>query len=104
MGLRSAGISLKTQELYALVFICRYLDLFTRYVSLCAPHAAVYAPSVVKTMPEGSLHEPQSLPSSLARYTPPRASVARSLLCRTRLPPPAALLCTAAQPTSPLRV
>ncbi|KAK9826479.1 hypothetical protein WJX81_003460 [Elliptochloris bilobata] len=28
------GISLKTQELYALVFICRYLDLFTRYVSL----------------------------------------------------------------------
>ena len=32
-----AGISLKTQELYALVFVCRYLDLFTRYVSLCAP-------------------------------------------------------------------
>ena len=32
-----AGISLKTQELYALVFVCRYLDLFMRYVSLCAP-------------------------------------------------------------------
>ena len=29
-----AGISLKTQELYALVFVCRYLDLFTNYVSL----------------------------------------------------------------------
>ena len=34
----AAGISLKTQELYALVFVCRYLDLFTRYVSLCAPN------------------------------------------------------------------
>ena len=30
----NAGISSKTQELYALVFICRYLDLFTNYVSL----------------------------------------------------------------------
>ena len=29
-----AGISLKTQELYALVFVCRYLDLFFSYVSL----------------------------------------------------------------------
>ncbi|KAG6741524.1 hypothetical protein POTOM_054786 [Populus tomentosa] len=28
-----AGISLKTQELYALVFASRYLDLFTSYVS-----------------------------------------------------------------------
>lgn len=28
------GISLKTQELYAIVFLTRYLDLFTRYVSL----------------------------------------------------------------------
>lgn len=28
------GVSLKTQELYALVFICRYLDLFTNFVSL----------------------------------------------------------------------
>ncbi|KAK9867717.1 hypothetical protein WJX84_010987 [Apatococcus fuscideae] len=28
------GISLKTQELYAVVFVCRYLDLFTRWVSL----------------------------------------------------------------------
>ncbi|KAJ4721006.1 ER lumen protein-retaining receptor [Melia azedarach] len=28
-----AGISLKTQELYVLVFLTRYLDLFTRYVS-----------------------------------------------------------------------
>lgn len=27
------GISLKTQELYALVFACRYLDLFTNYIS-----------------------------------------------------------------------
>ncbi|XP_025013253.1 ER lumen protein-retaining receptor B isoform X2 [Ricinus communis] len=28
------GISLKTQELYAIVFITRYLDLFTKYYSL----------------------------------------------------------------------
>lgn len=28
------GISLKTQELYALVFLTRYIDLFFRYVSL----------------------------------------------------------------------
>lgn len=28
-----AGVSLKTQELYALVFICRYLDLFTNFIS-----------------------------------------------------------------------
>ncbi|KAI8108092.1 hypothetical protein M9434_006122 [Picochlorum sp. BPE23] len=28
------GISLKTQELYALVFVCRYLDLFYSYISL----------------------------------------------------------------------
>ena len=30
----SAGISLKTQEMYALVFVTRYLDLFTNFVSL----------------------------------------------------------------------
>lgn len=29
-----AGISLKTQELYGLVFLTRYIDLFFRYVSL----------------------------------------------------------------------
>lgn len=29
-----AGISLKTQELYALVFATRYLDIFTGYISL----------------------------------------------------------------------
>ena len=29
-----AGVSLKTQELYALVFVCRYLDLFYSYISL----------------------------------------------------------------------
>lgn len=29
-----AGISLKTQELYAIVFATRYLDLFTDYISL----------------------------------------------------------------------
>ncbi|GMN43486.1 hypothetical protein TIFTF001_012692 [Ficus carica] len=29
-----SGISLKTQELYALVFVTRYLDLFTDYISL----------------------------------------------------------------------
>ncbi|MBA0787523.1 hypothetical protein Gotri_027101 [Gossypium trilobum] len=29
-----AGISLKTQELYAIVFTTRYLDLFTTYISL----------------------------------------------------------------------
>lgn len=28
------GISLKTQELYSIVFIARYLDLFTNFVSL----------------------------------------------------------------------
>lgn len=28
------GISLKTQELYALVFLTRYVDLFFRYISL----------------------------------------------------------------------
>ncbi|KAJ0013224.1 hypothetical protein Pint_21794 [Pistacia integerrima] len=28
-----AGISLKTQELYVIIFVTRYLDLFTRYVS-----------------------------------------------------------------------
>lgn len=29
-----AGISLKTQELYLAVFVCRYLDLFYSFVSL----------------------------------------------------------------------
>ncbi|CAK9172471.1 unnamed protein product [Ilex paraguariensis] len=29
-----AGISLKTQELYVIVFLTRYLDLFTRYISI----------------------------------------------------------------------
>jgi ER lumen protein retaining receptor len=29
-----SGISLKTQELYALVFATRYLDIFTTYISL----------------------------------------------------------------------
>lgn len=29
-----SGISLKTQELYVMVFFTRYLDIFTRYVSL----------------------------------------------------------------------
>eukprot|EP00878_Enallax_costatus_P004907 GHUV01005162.1.p1 GENE.GHUV01005162.1~~GHUV01005162.1.p1 ORF type:complete len:216 (+),score=36.84 GHUV01005162.1:329-976(+) len=34
-GIKSCrGISLKTQELYALVFFTRYLDLFTNFVSL----------------------------------------------------------------------
>lgn len=28
------GISLKTQELYALVFLARYLDLFTDFISV----------------------------------------------------------------------
>jgi ER lumen protein retaining receptor len=28
------GVSLKTQELYALVFAARYLDIFTNYISL----------------------------------------------------------------------
>lgn len=28
------GISLKTQELYALVFVTRYLDIFTNFISL----------------------------------------------------------------------
>jgi ER lumen protein retaining receptor len=29
-----AGISLKTQELYLLVFLCRYVDLFTNFISM----------------------------------------------------------------------
>lgn len=29
-----AGVSLKTQELYALVFVTRYLDLFYSFISL----------------------------------------------------------------------
>lgn len=33
---RAAGISRKTQELYFLVFITRYLDLFTSFISWCA--------------------------------------------------------------------
>ncbi len=33
-GRSSIGISLKTQELYLLVFITRYLDLFTAWHSL----------------------------------------------------------------------
>jgi ER lumen protein retaining receptor len=33
-GCRCAGVSRKTQELYLLVFVARYLDLFTDYVSL----------------------------------------------------------------------
>jgi len=28
------GISLKTQELYTLVFVCRYLDLFSNFISM----------------------------------------------------------------------
>ena len=31
---KCAGISLKTQELYAIVFATRYLDIFTDYISL----------------------------------------------------------------------
>lgn len=31
---RHAGISLKTQELFLIVFCCRYLDLFFRFISL----------------------------------------------------------------------
>ena len=53
------------------MFICRYLDLFTRYVSLCAPRAAAYALSVISVV-EGSMHKSQSLPCSLARYAPVR--------------------------------
>lgn len=34
LPLSYSGISLKTQELYALVFATRYLDLFTDYISL----------------------------------------------------------------------
>ena len=32
--LLTLGISLKTQELYLLVFVCRYLDLFTNFLSM----------------------------------------------------------------------
>ena len=30
----AVGISLKTQFLYALVFVCRYVDLFTNFASM----------------------------------------------------------------------
>ena len=36
------GISLKTQELYTLVFVCRYLDLFTNFISMCAATPAMH--------------------------------------------------------------
>ena len=36
-----SGISLKTQELYTLVFVCRYLDLFTNFISMCAATPAI---------------------------------------------------------------
>jgi len=35
-----AGVSLRTQELYAIVFLTRYLDLFFSFISLCAPSLA----------------------------------------------------------------
>ena len=44
-------MSLRTQELYAIVFLTRYLDLFFSFISLCAhalapPHAAETACAV----------------------------------------------------------
>ena len=33
-ALASTGVSLKTQELYLLVFLTRYVDLFFRFVSV----------------------------------------------------------------------
>lgn len=33
-NVKCAGVSLKTQELYAIVFATRYLDIFTDYISL----------------------------------------------------------------------
>ena len=45
-----AGVSLKTQELYALVFITRYLDLFFRFISLyAAPRARGWTPPRART-------------------------------------------------------
>jgi hypothetical protein len=40
-----AGVSLRTQELYALVFVCRYLDLFFTFISLCGPRVHSVWPS-----------------------------------------------------------
>ena len=37
------GVSLRTQELYALVFLCRYLDLFFTFISLCVPPCVCWA-------------------------------------------------------------
>ncbi|CAN1269539.1 ER lumen protein-retaining receptor B, partial [Linum perenne] len=34
LGHGCAGVSLKTQELYALVFVARYLDMFTSFISI----------------------------------------------------------------------
>ena len=36
-----ADVSLKTQELYAIVFATRYFDLFTQYVSLDSLHSTL---------------------------------------------------------------
>jgi ER lumen protein retaining receptor len=33
-GKSSAGISLRTQEMYAVVFCCRYVDLFWNFASM----------------------------------------------------------------------
>jgi hypothetical protein len=33
-------VSLRTQELYAIVFVCRYLDLAFQFISLCVSRAA----------------------------------------------------------------
>jgi len=57
-GSRSvAGISLKTQELYALVFITRYLDLFWNFYSLYN--------SIMK------VRRPPAMAATAARRSPP---------------------------------
>ena len=43
------GISLKTQELYTLVFVCRYLDLFTNFISMCAATPAMHVTPMLCT-------------------------------------------------------
>jgi hypothetical protein len=36
-------VSLRTQELYAIVFVCRYLDLAFQFISLCVSAAQLTA-------------------------------------------------------------
>lgn len=59
-GLVAAGISLRTQELYAVVFVCRYLDLFFSFISVCVLSAVEERPPghTARDMTHGLLARP----------------------------------------------